>query len=154
MSIQQINQFSGMKTTLPGVRNVQSIPLTGVQHFSPSSLGNTTAYVSSFQLLNGALSTAPSTVANIFTMPTSVNLLAAYQGVRRVVNPGDVFKTHVFNYGSTGAQFITTSITGAFGGFVSTQGTPVASQVGSEAIMHMRWTEVSADGLSGTYQVY
>lgn len=137
--------FSSIRTTVPGQVNVQNVPTSRVQHFSPSPIGAAGSSITAYQLMNGALTGAP-ILTTAYTMPTATNLLQAYSGNQQRVQPGDIFRISVFNP-ATAISMSTTTATGGTGSFTSSAGP-------SESLMHINWLQVSADGNSGVYQLF
>lgn len=149
--------WGGVKGAAPAPLNTQIIPLSKVQHYTPSSLGNSGGFVTAPQLLNGALVGAPTgAVAVVWQSPTAANLLASYASVRGKVAVNDVFRVSVFNNGSTGIVISPSgsSASGATGSFSASTGTMFGTVAGAESILHIRWLEVSPDGTTGAYQLY
>lgn len=157
-SISTINVFGGIRTTNPGVTNTQAIPLSKVNHTSPSNIGvaagATPVQLTAYQLMNGALTGAPTGGAGApYIMPTAANILAAYSGSKQRIAVGDVLRINVVNT-STGTGM---SIGVSAGGVVSTGATGTLLSLGagpSEAIMHINWLAVSTDGTTGVYQLF
>ena len=161
LSASSTTVYQGVRTTLPGTINSQIIPMEKAKHFSPSFLGSTAGGITSYQLMNGALSVAPpptsATAGNfpiVYTMPTAQQLLAAYAGNKLRVNAGDVFRLLVFNTGGTGISINSSGVTGVTGAFSMSSGTNVNGLAGSEGVMHISWLQVSADGTTGAYQLF
>lgn len=157
MSFSTTNLFGNVRSTLPGVVNTQSIPLSRAQHFSPANIGNVSVQLTAYQLMDGALTGAPanpSTATPQYTMPTARNLLAAYSGSKQRVAVGDVFRISVFNTGGTGMEFGGGISTGVTGSFVAGTGASATQYAGAESVMHINWLAVSSDGTTGVYQLF
>ncbi len=144
--------FGNVRTTNPGPINTQSIPLTKVQHFSPATLSNTSATLTAYQLMDGAISAAPGAGVT-YTMPTAQNLLAAYSGSKNRVSVGDVMRVAVLNTGTGVMTFSAGSSTGAGGSFIAGTGITVPPY-GAESQLNINWTAVSADGTTGVYLMF
>ena len=142
----------------PARFNIQVLPLVNVEHYAPSQIGNTSGFISAYQLMAGALAGAPSSANGAgviqYTPPTATNLLAAYAGNQFRVSAGDVMRVLVFNTGGTGIVINASGVTGVTGGFSAGTGTSNNGLAGAETTLHINWLQVSADGNSGLFQIY